>query len=70
MTRFIRIVSAATIVALAFQLMADSRKVLKIAITASGQISADGHPITIEGLIPILRELAKEKGEVWYYRKG
>src|SRR5438874_4865967 len=70
MTRFIRLASAALIVALIFQVMAESRKVLKIAITASGQISADGRPITIEALIPILRELAKNKGEVWYYREA
>jgi biopolymer transport protein ExbD len=50
--------------------MADSRKVLKIAITATGQITADGQPTTIEALIPILRELAKEKAEVWYYREA
>jgi hypothetical protein len=70
MTRFIRTVSAVVILAFTFHLMADSRKVLKIAITASGQISADRHPITLEGLIPILRELAKDKGEVWYYREA
>jgi len=38
MIRFIRLASAALIVALTFQLLADSRKVLKIAITASGQL--------------------------------
>ena len=70
MTRLIRIVSAAVIIAFTLQLMADSRKVLKIAITASGQISADGRPTTLEALIPMLRELAKNKGEVWYYRQA
>ncbi len=70
MTRFVRLASAALMVAFTFQVMAESRKVLKIAITASGQISADGRPITIETLIPILRELAKNKGEVWYYREA
>jgi hypothetical protein len=70
MTRFVRLASAALIIALTFSVMAESRKVLKIAITASGQISADGYPITIEALIPILRELAKNKGEVWYYREA
>jgi biopolymer transport protein ExbD len=48
--------------------MADFRKILKIAVTATGQISADGRPITLEALIPMLRELAENKGEVWYYR--
>jgi biopolymer transport protein ExbD len=70
MTRFVRLASAALIVALTFQVMADSRKVLKIAITASGQITADGRRTTIEALIPTLRELAKNKGEVWYYREA
>jgi hypothetical protein len=70
MTRPIRIATAALILALAFQLMADSRKVLKIAITASGQVTADGGPTTVEALIPILREVAKGKGEVWYYREA
>jgi hypothetical protein len=70
MTRFIRMASAAMIVALAVQLMAESRKVLKIAITASGEITADGRPTSLEALIPILRELAKNKGEVWYYREA
>jgi biopolymer transport protein ExbD len=50
--------------------MADSQKVLKIAITASGQISADGRPTTLEALMPILRKLAKNKAEVWYYREA
>jgi biopolymer transport protein ExbD len=49
---------------------ADSRKVLKIAITAGGQISADGRPTTLDALVPMLRELAKNKGEVWYYREA
>jgi hypothetical protein len=69
MTRLIRIATAAVVLAFTFELMADSRKVLKVAITATGQITADGRPTTIEALIPILRELAKEKGEVWYYRE-
>jgi hypothetical protein len=71
MTRFVRLASAALIIVLTFQVvMAESRKVLKIAITARGKIIADGRPITIEALIPILRELAKNKGEVWYYREA
>ena len=69
MTRFTRIVSAAAILAFTFHLTADSRKVLKVAITAGGQITADGHPTTLDSLIPMLRELAKDKGEVWYYRE-
>src|SRR6478609_8946010 len=70
MTRFIRIALAMVILGFTFQLRADSQKVLKIAITAGGQISADGRPTTVEALIPILRELANNKGEVWYYREA
>ena len=70
MTRFARIVSAAAILAFTFHLIADSRKVLKVAITVGGQITADGHPTTLDALIPMLRELAKNKGEVWYYREA
>ena len=70
MQLFVRIASAALMVVSTFNLIADSREVLKIAITASGQITADSRPATIEELIPILRELAKKKGEVWYYREA
>jgi biopolymer transport protein ExbD len=70
MTHLIRIVCAAIIIALTLQLGADSRKVLKIAITAGGQISADGRLTTLDALVPMLRELAKNKGEVWYYREA
>jgi len=70
MTHLIRIVCAAVIIAFTLQLGADSRKVLKIAITASGQISADGRLTTHDALVPMLRELAKNKGEVWYYREA
>jgi biopolymer transport protein ExbD len=70
MTRLIRIALAMVILGFTFQLMADSQKVFKIAITASGQISADGRPTTLEALMPILRKLAKNKGEIWYYREA
>ena len=66
---FVRIAAAALMVVSSFNVIAGSREVLKIAITASGQITADGRPSTIEELIPILRQLAKKKGEVWYYRE-
>src|SRR4051812_24254448 len=70
MTHLIRIICAAVIIAFTLQLGADSRKVLKIAITAGGQISADGRLATLDALVPMLRELAKNKGEVWYYREA
>jgi hypothetical protein len=46
---------------LAAQLMAQSPPVLKIAITRSGAISADGEPTTLDALLPILRDLAAKK---------
>ena len=70
MTRLTSIASAAVIIAVTFHVMADSRKVLKIAIRASGEIRADGRPTTLEALIPILHQLAQDKGEVWYYREA
>ena len=50
--------------------MAESPRVLKIAVTADGRVTADARPVTIETLAPILRELAKAKGSVWYYREA
>jgi biopolymer transport protein ExbD len=70
MRRFSRIAAVSLIVALTVHLMAQSQKVLKVAITAKGEITADGRPTTLQALIPILRELAKNKGEVWYYREA
>ena len=61
MTRFVRIASVTVIVALTCQLMAGPQKVLRVAITAKGEITADGRPTTLEALIPVLRELAKEE---------
>jgi hypothetical protein len=68
MTSFFRIVVAITaLIALPLDIMADSPKVLKIAVTSSGQISANGSPTTLEALAPLLSDVAKNKGEVWYY---
>jgi len=44
MTRLIRIAFAAVIVAVTFHIMADSRKVLKIAITAKDRLQLMGVP--------------------------
>jgi hypothetical protein len=50
--------------------MAESPKILKIAVSTDGRITADGRAVSIEALAPILRELAKSKGQVWYYREA
>lgn len=69
MPRSVRAVAtAAAVLACVFQLMAEAPKVLKIAVVASGQITADGAPTTVEALAPILSELARARGVVWYYR--
>lgn len=67
---FATLATSAMIVACSLQLMAEPPKVLKIAVTADGRVSADGRAVTIDGLAPILRDLAKNKGEVWYYREA
>jgi hypothetical protein len=69
MTSFLRIVAAVTaLIPFLLHIMADSPKVLKIAVTSSGQIIANGSPTTLEALAPLLSDLAKNLGEVWYYR--
>jgi len=49
------------------QLKAESRPALKISISRSGEITADGKPTTLEELVPLLRDLAAKQGIVWYY---
>lgn len=44
--------------------------ILKIAVTADGRITVDGSPATIDSLRVSLRQLAEQKGVVWYYREG
>ena len=70
MTSFLRIVVAITsLIAFPLHIMADTPKVLQIAVASSGQITANGSPTTLEALAPLLNDLAKKKGEVWYYRE-
>jgi biopolymer transport protein ExbD len=45
-------------------------KVLKVAVTASGNITADGQPVTLEQLAAKLSELKKAGGNVWYHREN
>jgi hypothetical protein len=71
MPRWFWIVAAsALIVMCSFALMAEPAKVLKIAVTTDGRVTADGRPVSIDALRPILRDLAKSKGEIWYYREA
>jgi hypothetical protein len=44
--------------------------VLKIAVMADGRIIVDGQPATIESLRESLKQLAQQKGVVWYYREA
>jgi hypothetical protein len=73
MPRSVRTLTAAAAIltcTCTFQLMAESPKVLRIAVAASGQITADGAPTTVEALAPILSDLARAKGVVWYFREA
>ena len=71
MPRSVRLLcTAAALFPCIFQLMAGSPKILKIAVHVDGSITTDGRAVTVEALVPILRDLAKEKGEVWYYREA
>jgi biopolymer transport protein ExbD len=68
--RFVTLAIPALIVVCSFQLMAEPTKILKIAVTADGRITANGRPVSLDALAPILRDLAKSKGTVWYYREA
>jgi len=43
---------------------------IKIAVYVDGRINADGSPATIGSLKESFKKLAKENGEVWYYREA
>jgi len=42
----------------------------KIAVTAKGDVTFDGKPVTIDVLKERLADLKKRSGEVWYYREA
>jgi hypothetical protein len=45
-------------------------KVLKVKVTAGGDITADGQPVTLEQLAAKLADLKQAGGEVWYHREN
>jgi hypothetical protein len=45
-------------------------KIIKIKVTAGGDITADGQPLTLEQLATKLSELKRDRGGVWYYRES
>jgi len=47
---------------------AEASQVIKIKVTAAGEISADGQPVTLEQLAAKLAGLKQAGGTVWYYR--
>jgi len=47
----------------------DAPKV-KIAVMADGRILVDGSPASIDAVRVSLKQLAEQKGVVWYYREG
>jgi hypothetical protein len=42
----------------------------RIAVSAKGEVSFDGAPVTLDALKPKLADLAKRGGVVWYYREA
>ena len=45
-------------------------KVIKVKVTADGEITADGQPVTLEQLSAKCADLKKAGGEVWYHREN
>lgn len=43
---------------------------ITVAVFADGRITADGSPVTIDSLRESFKELAEQKGAVWYYREA
>jgi len=43
--------------------------ILKIAVFADGHITANGSPTTLDSLRESFKQLAAQKGAVWYYRE-
>jgi hypothetical protein len=71
--------SLCLLVSVCFQLIGCSRPTmsvspnaptLKIAVMADGRIMVDGSPATIYSVRVSLKQLAKQKGVVWYYREA
>jgi hypothetical protein len=44
--------------------------ILKIAVMTDGSITVDGSSATMESLRASLKQLAEQKGIVWYYREA
>jgi biopolymer transport protein ExbD len=45
-------------------------KLVKVKVTAGGDIFADGQPVTLEQLAAKLADLKQAGGEVWYHREN
>jgi biopolymer transport protein ExbD len=45
-------------------------KMLKVTVSTSGEISVDGHSVTLDQLAAELSELKQIGGEVWYHREN
>ena len=44
--------------------------VLKIAVSATGQLTVDGNTSTVQALQKLLLHLSEQHGAVWYYREA
>ena len=51
-------------------LLAQRRRVVRIAVLANGVLIADGSLVTLKDLESILSSLKQEHGVVWYYREN
>ena len=46
----------------------DLTNVLKVKVTADGEVSADGQPLSLEQLADRVAQLKQARGIVWYHR--
>jgi hypothetical protein len=48
----------------------EKSNVLKVSVTASGEITANGRPVTLEQLTAKFSKSQKAGGSVWYHREN
>ena len=65
-----RVILLATLLSMVIGVaVAETADTLKISVLADGRMLADGRPVTLEELEPMLAKLAKDNGTVIYYRE-
>lgn len=48
----------------------DDRPVIKVAVMKSGEVMADGTPVSLEELDALFVDMKNRSGMVWYYREN